>query len=297
MFKRNPLEKILKQAYKYLNNQEYMKAKDMYLKALAIDPGNLSVLNNLAQLCAILGDNKKSKGYNEILLKECDKHLKHEKTETVLIFKSNALIALDRKDESNEILDELLKISPNNIVGLFQKSHYLEINKQHEEAIDYLNQILKQQPYNIAALLSKGRNFVEIGEFSQAEDCYNLVFKIETKNKTAINLKSQLLKKRDNVTITPHDFMLNAVERFEIKDFKKSEELFKKAINLSPYYDEIWFAQGELYIRTGKITKAINSFKKAFELNSNSGGIAKKKEFFKMLNRMKKINSILGYEK
>ena len=47
----------------------------------------------------------------------------------------------------------------------------------------------------------------------------------------------------------------------------------------------------------GKIADAIASFKKAFELNSLSGGISKKKEFFKMLNVMLKINRLLGYEK
>ena len=62
-------------------------------------------------------------------------------------------------------------------------------------------------------------------------------------------------------------------------------------------FDEIWFAQGELFIRTGKIGAAINSFKKAFEINPNSGGIEKKKDFFKMLNRMKMINKFLGFEK
>ena len=91
--------------------------------------------------------------------------------------------------------------------------------------------------------------------------------------------------------------MLKAVEAFEMKDFASSKDFFKKALEMSPEYDEIWFAQGELFIRMGHIEDAIESFEKAFEINPRSGGIEKKDKFFKMLNRMKKINSFLGYEK
>lgn len=297
MFKQDPLKKILTKAHTHLTKNEFIKAKELYLQALALSPNNISIINNLAQLYAIIGDDKKAKGYNEILLEECNKLLKYEKTEELLIFKSNALIALNRKEESNEIIDELLKISPENPIGLLQKSQYLEINHHNKESIKYINKLLKENPYDIGLLLSKGRNLVEIREFKKAEDCYNLVLKIETKNKTAINLKSQLLKKKYNTSLTPHDFMLKAVESWERKDFKSATAFLKKAIALNPDYDEIWFMQGELYIRTGRINDAIRSFKKAFNLNPTSGGIENQKKLFKLLNRMKIINIILGYEK
>ena len=106
-----------------------------------------------------------------------------------------------------------------------------------------------------------------------------------------------MLKKKDNATVTPHDFMQKAVDCWKINDFEESANLFKKAIDLNPNYDEIWFAQGELFIRMGRINDAINSFKEAFKLDPNSGGIVKHEEFFKLLNRMRWINTVLGYEK
>ena len=90
--------------------------------------------------------------------------------------------------------------------------------------------------------------------------------------------------------------MLKAVESFEMENFKASKDYFRKALDMNPEYDEIWFAQGELFIRTGYINDAIDSFKKAFEINPTSGGIVKHEEFFKMLNHMKKVNTFLGYE-
>ena len=297
MFKQDSVESMMKKADKCLEDNDYIKAKRIYLKCLAMEPENLNALNNLAQLYNMFGDDEKAKGYNEILLKECNKQLQHQQSETLLMLKTNALICLKKNEELNETLDELLKMDPNNIIGLFQKAHYLEITNQYQKAIEYLDRVLDDEPYNIAGLLSKGRNLVKLNDFENAEDCYNLVLQIETKNTTAINLKSQMLKKKDNASITPHDFMQKAIDCWEMGDFESSANFFEKAINLNPNYDEIWFAQGELFIRMGRINDAINSFKEAFKLNSNSGGIVEHEEFFKLLNRMKWINTVLGYEK
>ena len=46
-----------------------------------------------------------------------------------------------------------------------------------------------------------------------------------------------------NYTITAHDFMLKAVEAWEMEDFKSSEDNFKKALDIDSNHDEIWFAQ------------------------------------------------------
>ena len=297
MLGKDPVSKMFKKAEKYLENEEYMEAKDAYLKCLALEPDNLNALNNLAQLYNMLGENRKAEGYNEMLLKECDRQLQFQQDETLLILKINALISLHRLEELDEPLDELLKVNPKNIVGLFHKAHYLEIAAHNEEAVEYLDRILEEMPYNIAGLLSKGRNLVEMNEFDRAEECYNLVFKIETKNVTALRLKSKMLKKKLEISVTPHDFMKKALDCWEMEDFESSARFFKKAINLNPNYDEIWFAQGELFIRMGRIGDAISSFEEAFKLNPNSGGIEKHEKFFRMLNRMRWVNEVLGYEK
>ena len=296
MFRRNTLEKTIEKAEKYFNNGQMVKAKNMYLKALAQDPSNIRILNNLAFIYHVLGDDVKSRGYNEILLKECDEALKYEKSKEILILKIPALVSLNKTEEVVEVIDEILKIDSKDMNALFQKSYYLEKNKQHREALDCIDRILKKHPYHVGSLLLKGRNLAELDLFEEAEKCYNLVFEIEPKNKTAIHLKSQLIKRKYDLTLTSHDLMLKAVESFEMENFKASKDYFKKALDMNPEYDEIWFAQGELFIRTGNISDAIASFRKAFEINPTSGGIIKHKEFFKLLNRMKKINMLLRFE-
>ena len=297
MFFKDKMEKLLEKAGKEVKNQQYAKARNTYLECLAIKPNDIRILNNLAQLSDMLGDTDKARGYNEIVLKECDEQLKYEKTEQLLILKSNALVSLKRNDDAINVIDDLLEISPDHPLGLFHKAQYFELNNEYEKSLEYINRVLNDDYTNIPALLSKGRVLCRMNEFKRAENCYNFVFKIETKNKAAINLKSKLIKRQRNLSTTPHDLMLEAIESWDRNDFKSAENKFKKALEIDSGYDEIWFAQGELFIRMGKIADAINSFNKAFELNPLSGGISKKKEFYKLLNRMLKINKFLGYEK
>ena len=98
-------------------------------------------------------------------------------------------------------------------------------------------------------------------------------------------------------SICAHDLMLEALEFWEMEDFKKAYNFFEKALDMDSNFDEIWYCRGELLIRMGRINDAINSFNKAFEINPESGGIVRKKELFKLLNKMKRINTLLGYEK
>ena len=266
---RSSFEKTVEKAQKHFKKGELIKSKDMYLKCLAHSPDNIGILNNLAQIYRLLGEEQKAMGYNEILLKKCDSMLKHEKDEYTLMLKTIALVCLKMDDKAFESAEEILKINPNNLMALHLKSQYLEKNNQNAEAIQCLKKILMEEPADLSIFLSLGRNYVEIGEFNQ-------------KNK---------------VTITPHDMMLKAVESFEMENFDASDDYFKKALEMDSNFDEIWFAQGELYVRTGRIGKAIDSFKKAFEINPTSGGINEHEKFFKMLNVMKKINTLLGLEK
>lgn len=296
MFKRKKTDKHQKEGYRHLKEGNIIKAKDEYLKALSTDPDNTTVLNNLSQIYSILNEDSKSRGYSEILLEKCDERLERKKSEEILMLKSNALIALEMHGEAEEIFDEILKINPENIIILFQKTHYLEVKGRLKEALECIDRILEIDEYDIPANLSKGRVLTKLEEYGEAERYLNLVFMIDPKNKAAMNLKSKLIKEKNNTTISAHDMMIKACDFWQMNDLKKSIAYFDKAIDLDDSYDEIWYLRGELLVRMGRISDAIESFKKAFEINPESGGIAKKKEFFKLLETMKKINVILGLE-
>lgn len=294
MFKKDTAEKHNKNGHDHIVRGDVLKAKESYLKALSIDPENLTALNNLSQIYSILNDNDKARGYSEILLETCNRK---ERSEMTLMLKSNALASLKRFGEASEVLDEILKINPDNVVALFQKSQYLENNNHLEMALECINHILKIKEHDIGANLSRARILIKLKEYDKAEKTLSLVFKVDCKNKAAMNLKSKLIKEKNKSTISAHDFMIKAIDYWDMDMFNESLAYFDKAIDLDSNYDEIWYLRGELLIRMGRISEAIRSFKTAFKLNPESGGIVKKKEFFRFLNLLKKINTILGFEK
>lgn len=292
MFRRNKFEDLCKKAQKHIAKQEFESARDLYLECLSLKPNDLGTLNNIAQIHSLLNENDKAKGYNEIVLNECEKQSATMEKEEILIFKINALTSLKRNEEANEYVDELLRISPESTIGLYYKVSYLEEKNQYRQSLKYLDRILLQDPHDIQALLIKGKTLVELDEFKKAERFYNRILEIDSLNRPAITFKSELLKKQFNLTLTPHDLMLKAIDHWEMNDLKTAEDYFKKALSINQKYDEIWFNQGRLLIKMKKITKATQSFEKAFELNPRSGGIVKQKKLFRMLKVMKIINKI-----
>lgn len=286
------IDKTLKEGHKHLRNGEIYEAKESYLNVLSQDPDNLTALNNLSQIYALLQDTSKSKSYSEILLEECNRH---KSTEQILVLKSNALITLDMMDEANEAFDEILKMNPQNTTILYQKSNYLEVNGKLEESLKCIEKVIKID-CNLSAILSKARILLKLKRFDEAEKLLNLAFEMEPKSRPAMNLKSKLIKEKSNSTIAPHDFMIKGLDAWQRDEFSHALAYLDKAIDLDNSYDEIWYLRGELLIRMGRINDAMNSFERAFELNPTSGGIAKKRELFRFLNVLKKVNTLLGFE-
>lgn len=292
MFKQENAEKELKEGHQHLQKGEIIEAKESYLRVLRLEPDNLTAINNLSQIYCLLHDDAKSKGYSEILLEECNRK---DPTEEVLILKSNALITLKRNEEANEVFDEILKINPKHPTILHQKSNYLELEGMLEESLACIERLLETDG-SLPAIISKARILVKLKRYDEAEKVFKFIFEIDSKNRTAMNLKSKMIKEKNGTTISPHDFMINAVDAWQREELEIALAYFDKAINLGDGHDEIWYLRGELLIRMGRISDAIDSFERAFEINPTSGGIEKRKEMFRFLNVLKKINNLLGFE-
>ena len=296
MFKTNNIDYYIKKGYDNLKKGKYDEAKENYLKGLAIKPNDIRLLNNLSQIYDLTGDEKTSLGYTELVLEECDKQLKNKKTKKLLLSKAKALIELKRKEDANLIIDELLEIDSENIVGLYLKLEYLNTVNKSTESLIYIDKILKQNPYDIGTILLKSKILIDLFEFKKAENSLKKVFEIDPQNKIAFTLKSDLIKKEEKLTLTSHDFAIVALESFENNNLNDAARYIKQALSLSSKHAELWFLQGEISIKNGMINEAIISFKKAFEIDSKIGGIKKKKSFFKMLNAMKTVSKALRYE-
>jgi len=292
MITTNKFKKLEKKATQHIEKNEYQKAKETYIECLAHKPHHIGTLNNLAQTSKILNETAKAQEYNRLLLEELDNQPEIEYTESILIMKINALLSLNKTKQAKQTIEELLKISPDNMIGLFFKIQQLYQNQQYTETIPYINKILNQDPYNIHALLLKGRFHAKLKEYDASEKYYNQILLIDSKNIAAITLKLDLFKQKSE-NYQAHELMLTAIEYWNNNDLKTSEEYFDKALKINPKYDEIWFCLGELCMELGKIEKSKSSFEKASKLNPKRKEIIKSKKIFKTLKIMKIINKIL----
>ena len=179
MFKTNNIDYYIKKGYDNLKKGKYDEAKENYLKGLAIKPNDIRLLNNLSQIYDLTGDEKTSLGYTELVLEECDKQLKNKKTKKLLLSKAKALIELKRKEDANLIIDELLEIDSENIVGLYLKLEYLNTVNKSTESLIYIDKILKQNPYDIGTILLKSKILIDLFEFKKAENSLKKVFEID----------------------------------------------------------------------------------------------------------------------
>lgn len=289
MFRKNPFETAMNQGEKYLIKGEYEKSKEMYLKAFSMNPEDLGIINNLCQIYRLLEDDGKAKGYAEMLLKKCDELLTYERAEDFLILKANALLCLEKYEELNAVADELLSLDSESHIATAYKLTYFENESDDYEAINCINTLLKFDPRDINLILAKGKHLTNLNEFDNAERCYNIVLQRNAKDKNAITFKSELLKKKHGIEVTSHDYMLKAVENYELKNYEASENFYRKALEMDSNFEEIWFAQGELFAMMGKMDDALNSFEKAFEINPNLKEIKKENKIIKAINFMQKV--------
>lgn len=294
---RKKIDKYLQKGQRYFETGDFTKAKDYYLKALSINPNDLTALNNLAQIYFILNDTKKAEGYNELLLDKCETQLQKEKTERVLVLKLSALSNFNRIDETNEICNQILEMNPKNTTALIYKSQYFEEKQNLKKSIENLDKVLKIDENDITALLYKGRNLTKQKKYDEAENCFNHVLRLHHQNIAAFNLKSELLKQKYNVKITPYDFIIESFGYWNRKEFENALKSIRKATQSSYPCDEAWFIQGVMYLRIGQVNNSINSFKKAFEINPHSFGVKNKDKLLKKLEKMLKINRFLHLEK
>lgn len=68
-------------------------------------------------------------------------------------------------------------------------------------------------------------------------------------------------------------FLQRANTAVLVKDYKTAEQYFEKAVEERPAYFEAWFAKAEMEAATGNDNNAMNSYKKAIEIDSNNAAV------------------------
>lgn len=297
MENKSNIEEILKEGYAHLGNGEINEAIETYLRGLKDNPDNISLVNNLAQTYAMVGDKRSSRHYHLKLIEI----IGSDSSQEMLMLKANSLLSINNLTEALEVFEKVISKNPQNTQALFQISSIYSEKEEYSKSNRYLNMILDYDPDNVLALIRKGVNYLNEENYDNALLYYDRALEISPRHERVIRLKGELLKQigdgdqldahiRKTLKVkpdSPYTLMLKAMQCANEDKEKKAIDLFNRAIAIDPEFDEAYFNKAGFLMLKKRFDEAIDCYRQAFEINPESGGIVDKEGLFELLNQMK----------
>ncbi len=196
----------IQQASGYFAKGEFDKSEDYYKKALEIKPGDQYCKSQLEKIAEIRESDRKNKEYQDFILQ------------------ASGYFAKGEFAKAEEYYKKALEIKPGDPLCKSQLEKIAEIRESDRKNKEYQDSILQASGY-----------FAK-GEFDKAEDYYKKALEIKPGDQ---HCKSQLekiaeIRESDRKNKEYQDSIQQASECFAKGEFAKSEEYYKKALEIKP---------------------------------------------------------------
>ncbi|MFX1395340.1 MAG: tetratricopeptide repeat protein [Promethearchaeota archaeon] len=225
----------------------------------------------------IEGSNFMALGQYEEALECYEKILEINKNDIDALYKKGrCLLLLEQYEEALECSDKILEIDINYKAAINQKGVCLLHLKQIDESLKYFNKLLEfdsQDPY---ALNNKGLCLLILEQYEEALECFNKILEVDQNNIRAINQKGLCL--------------------LYLKHYDESLECFNKLLELNPTDSYAWYNKACVESLKNETIKAIQSLKKAIELNVEFKNLAKNESDFNNIKNLKEFHDLLSNE-
>ncbi|HOJ89470.1 MAG TPA: tetratricopeptide repeat protein [Saprospiraceae bacterium] len=210
------------------------------------------------------------------------KYFSH-KTERLEILLVEAFIQGSMKDYDKMffILQEALRINPNNLEALEQIWVSVEISKRFEESIKLHKELIDQNPYSSLAWYNLGHAYSCIGEYKEAVDALEYSYLINPKFEQGYLDAGELFMQMHDYNkalqcfldvneifgIDP-DVTVQIAECFiKLDRHQEAKYHLLRAIDIEPYNEELYFYLGECYAREENWDKALRYYLESLELD------------------------------
>ena len=185
---------------------------------------------------------------------------------------------------ARKLLNEALGEDSENI-ELIKLSGLIAVNlEEWQKARADFETVVKFKPDDATAWFYLANCYNQLGDLISAKNAYITVIKLRSEYTEAYKSLCVILVKLNEPeeaikyacianAVSPDDYIFDFVigtAYMKIKEFAKSIEPFKTALEKSPDNVGIYNSLGTAYIATGKSEEAIKCYKKALELNPNS---------------------------
>jgi tetratricopeptide (TPR) repeat protein len=187
--------KVFQLASYYEKAKELSKAIEFFKKVLSLDKRNVEALTHIGFIYRSIKDNVKAF--------KCFKQILSIEPNNFLAFYGLARIyqSLDNHDkEAIRLYKRCLTINSESIKANLQLGIlYLKI-KQYDESLKCLQTVIKLDPNNVLGLVALGNVYLEMSYYEDAENNLNLALKIDKKNIAAYTALGDVLFSQGKVT-------------------------------------------------------------------------------------------------
>jgi len=207
-------------------------------------------------------------------------------------------------DEAFKCFDKATTLGPENDTAWVKKGQTLAKKEKYDDAIKCYDKALVINQKNLEALYGKGDALFAQGKYKEALECYNKILVIKPDEKNAKNKKDEVEKafaakqkptaeelfqqgetcfkeKKPDEAIKYYDKALeidpNHIQSLFGKGIiliftdKKQEgyEYMDKVLAIDPEFEKAWDVKGDLLAEAGQYDKALDCYRRVFELKAD----------------------------
>jgi arylsulfatase A-like enzyme/Tfp pilus assembly protein PilF len=182
---------------------------------------------------------------------------------------------------SREVLDDVLKLDPDNADAHFQVGSIFWENQQYVEAAAEFRRALAVNPYAEGAAFALGQTLLRLGQAEEAKQMYRQVLEYDPIHVNARVALANLLAAQNHLTEAESQYraalqydpaLVEAHDRLAVllvscKRLTEAGEHFRRALELAPNRAELRFNYGTFLLAQGRFDEAITELETALALN------------------------------
>lgn len=239
----NSVIEILNHAVNAQQNNNFIDAEKLYIKALNVEPNNYAALINFGVLLKALNrlDEAKASFVKAIKI--------NPKIELGYMNLGNIFFKFNQLDEAETNYKKSIEIKPNYAEAHFNLGIFYDKTDRPDQAELSYNEAIKLKPNYSQAYNNLGNLYRKLKRTNEAEVNYKKLIEINSSSAEAYYNLGNLYNDIEKF----YDAMLNYI----------------KAIKLNPNFDSAYNYLGTVYHKLYKLDDAIINYKKAIELNPN----------------------------
>jgi tetratricopeptide (TPR) repeat protein len=176
---------------------------------------------------------------------------------TAYLKKAQSLQKMDNFEDTKELAEKALELSPDMPQALLRLYYYYEEKEEFDLAFEYINKALEKDPAYIYAYYMRGLGFDNKGDYDKAIEDYTEALRLKPDFARALSRRAAV-------------FMCE-------EDYGKAIADFDKAILINPNSAYLFIDRGDVYYYQEEYDKAIADYSEAIRLDPSNASAFKKR--------------------